>query len=83
VTFAARTSLPDREIPASGLATLNGLLAVVVPCPEVQADSLIFTQIMVAGGTPGLVWVSAISPGVSFTVVSVALNTSVISWMIL
>jgi hypothetical protein len=77
--------MPDRVgiNPARGRATLAGIANVVIPCPDVTADSLIFLTIVIPGGTIGVPWVSAIVPGVSFSVATIALGTSVISWMVI
>lgn len=65
-----------------GKATLNGLTVVTVPCPSITANSLVFTSLLVASGTLGVVVVSGITPGVGFGVVSVLLNASTIAWLV-
>lgn len=68
--------------PAVGRVTLNGITNVVVPCPSVTIDSVIFLTVIIPGGTIGTPWVSAIVPGVSFSVASIALASSTVAWMV-
>lgn len=68
--------------PERGKATLAGVSPVVVPSTTVQADSLIFLSNQLVVGLLGVCGVTAINPGVSFTITSVALNTSTIAWQV-
>lgn len=68
--------------PKMGKVVLNGITNVPVACPEVAADSLIFLTIIIPGGTIGVPWVSAINPGVGFSVASIALASSTVAWMV-
>lgn len=80
---AAMPFLPGGLVPLqSGTFTLNGLSAVVVPCPGILASSLVIPGLQLVSGTLGIFGISAITPGVSFTVVSVALNTSTVPYMV-
>jgi hypothetical protein len=66
-----------------GTLTLNGVTPVVVSTTAVTATSLIFLTVQSTGGTPsGIAWVSARSAGVSFSVVGIALDNSVVGWQI-
>lgn len=66
-----------------GTATLNGISAVTVPCPQVTATSIILVSIQSVSGTVGLFWVSGRTPGVSFSLTSVALNSSTVGWAVI
>jgi ABC-type nickel/cobalt efflux system permease component RcnA len=90
VSAALRDQLPPppaaatpNEITAKGTAVLNGITTVVVPCPQITANSLIFTSIMAGSGTLGVIQVVSRNPGVSFSVSSVALAASTIAWMVI
>lgn len=74
---------PPQWSPTRGTATLNGLSTVNVPAPDITAASLIFTGIKDPAGTLGAILITSKTPGVGFSVTSVLLNTSVMSWMIL
>lgn len=66
-----------------GTLTLNGATPVVVSTTAVSATSRIFLTAQSAnGGTPAFHYVSAQSAGVSFTVQGVALDTSIVAWLI-
>lgn len=69
--------------PPRGRATLNGLTAVPVACPSITATSLIFITIRVPVGSLGIVWVASITAGVGFSLGTIALNTSEVSWMVI
>lgn len=81
---SARSFMPDRVgmNGVSGRAVLNGINTVVIPCPEVTALSLINFWIDTANGTIGAVLPAGRTPGVSFSVTSVLLNTSTIGWLV-
>lgn len=67
-----------------GTATLNGATGVTVSTTKVTATSRIFLSIQSPGGTPaGVAYVSSRSAGVSFVIKGVALDTSVVAWMII
>jgi hypothetical protein len=80
-----RMTMPwvDSFDPPRGTAILNGLSNVNVPCPTIQANSLIFMSIIQVIGTVGVFFVSGITPGVGFSIASVALNVSKVSWLVL
>lgn len=66
-----------------GTLTLTGATPVVVSTTAVSATSRIFMTTQDAnGGTPTFCYVSARSAGVSFTVQGVALDTSIVAWLI-
>ena len=66
-----------------GTLTLNGATPVVVATTVITAASRIFMTTQSAnGGTPTFCYVSARSAGVSFTVQGVALDTSIVAWLI-
>lgn len=85
---ASRDIMPDQKGDAGqsilkGTATLNGLSTVNVPCPQVTAQSIILTSIQTPNGSVGLFWVSSRTPGTGFSLVSVALNSSVVGWAVM
>lgn len=56
---------------------------VVVPTTAVTANTRVFVSAQTAGGTPGIVAVSARSVGVSFTLTSSnAADTSTVAWLL-
>lgn len=65
-----------------GTLTANGATGVVVSTTAVTANSRVFLSITASAGTPAMVWVSARTAGTSFTVTSVAGNTSTVAWML-
>lgn len=65
-----------------GTVALNGVTEVLVNTTAVTATSRIFLELQTVGGTPAFYWVSSRVAGVSFGVVSVALNTSTLAWLI-
>jgi len=70
-------------IALTGKATLSGG-TVAVALPAVTANSLIFLTAQSPGGTLGAVYVSARTPGTSFTITSLnVLDTSVVAWMLI
>lgn len=85
MTALIRDEMPDYAgfTPIRGTAVLNGLSVVNVPCPSITANSLIFTQLLVSGGTLGVVVISSRTPSVGFAITSVLLNTSTIAWMVI
>lgn len=66
-----------------GTIALNGISAVSVPCPQVTAVSIILVSIQSISGTLGVFGVSGRTPGVGFTLVSVALNSSIVGWAVI
>lgn len=66
----------------AGTGTSNGTTGVVISTTAVTANSLIFIGYNAPAGTPAPVYVSAVSPGTSFTTKSSASDTSVFSWLI-
>jgi len=69
--------------PTMGTLTLNGTTGVVVSTSAVTATSRIFLTTQAPGGTPsGVHYVDSRSAGVSFTVKSVASDTSTVAWML-
>lgn len=88
MTTQLRDQLPPRPdapdvITARGTAVLNGISTVNVPCTQITAVSLIFTNTLVVGGVLGVVAISSRTPGVGFAVSSIALNTSTIAWCVM
>lgn len=67
----------------SGTYTLNGTTPVVVPNRFITPDSVIGRSLKTVGGTPGSSTITAISPGVSFTVTGTAGDTSTHNYKIL
>ncbi|CAM5698046.1 glycosyl hydrolase family 28-related protein [Streptomyces aurantiogriseus] len=66
-----------------GTLTLNGTTAVTVPTTAVTTTSRIFLTIQSPGGTPaGIAYVSARTPGTSFSVKGAAGDTSTVAWLI-
>lgn len=66
-----------------GVLTLNGATPVVVATTAVSATSRIFLTTQTVGGVPtGAQWVSARTPGTSFSVTGIAADTSVVAWVI-
>lgn len=66
-----------------GTLTLTGATPVVVSTTAVTATSRVFLTVQSVGGTPaGIMWVSARTPATSFSVTGIALDTSVVAWMI-
>lgn len=66
-----------------GTLTLTGVTPVVVSTTAVTASSRIFMTTQSAnGGTIGLYGISARSAGTSFSVTGVALDTSIVAWML-
>lgn len=68
-----------------GTATLNGLTPVVVACPFIADDSLVFLTNNSPGGTPGVpIEISASRiDGTSFSIRSTnALDSSIVAWMV-
>lgn len=58
--------------------------AATVPNSALTATSRVFVAVNIPGGTPGFLTVTNIIPGVSFDVISSsALDTSVISWLVI
>lgn len=67
-----------------GVAVLNGATGVVVATTAVTATSRIFMTQQQAGGTQsGVAFVVSRVAGTSFTIASVALDTSTVAWMIM
>ncbi len=66
-----------------GTATATGASAVTVSTTAVTANSLIFLTIQTPGGTPGAPYISAVTPGTSFSFKSVAGDTSTVGWVIM
>lgn len=66
----------------AGTLTANGTTAVTVSTTAVTANSLIFIGCNTPAGTPGAAYVSAVTPGTSFQVKSVASDTSTLAWFI-
>jgi hypothetical protein len=65
-----------------GTATLGAGGTVVVPQPQVAANTEIYLTEQTTGGTPGFVRVSARTPGTSFTILSSSgTDTSTVSWL--
>lgn len=85
MSAVSRDVMPDNPGVAitRGTAVLNGLSVVNISCPGITANSLIYTSLLVGGGTLGVVVISSRTPGVGFGVTSVLLNTSTIAWMVL
>ena len=67
----------------SGKLTLTGATPVVVSNTSVTANTRIFLTTNVVGGTPGFMWVSAVSAGVSFSVTGTAGDTSTVAWLLI
>ena len=67
----------------SGTLTLTGATPVVVATTAVTANSRIFLSTNTVGGTPAFCWVSARTAATSFSVTGVALDTSVVAWLII
>lgn len=67
----------------AGTLTANGTTAVTVSTTAVTANSLIFIGYNTPAGTPGAAYVSAVTPGTSFQVKSVASDTSTLAWFII
>lgn len=66
----------------AGTGVANGTTAVVISTTAVTANSLIFLGYNTPAGTPAPVYVSAVTPGTSFSVKSSASDTSTFAWMI-
>lgn len=67
-----------------GTLTLNGATPVVVANTSVTADTRIFLTAQAPGGTPsGIYYVSARTPATSFSVTSVALDTSTVAYLLI
>lgn len=69
--------------PTSGTLTANGTTGVTVSTTAVTANSLIFLEIQVPGGTPGTPYIFSRSAGTSFTVKSLVGDTSTVGWFII
>lgn len=67
----------------SGTFIANGATPVVVSAPGITANSTILFGLKTVGGTPAAIFETARTPGVGFTVNSVALNTSTYNWRII
>ena len=65
-----------------GTFTLTGGTTQAVPNTSITANSRIFLTAQVVGGTPGIIGVSARTPGTSFTVFCVATDTSTYAYEI-
>jgi len=66
-----------------GTLTLNGTTEVTVATTAVTANSRIFLSVQEPGGTPaGACYVSSRVAGTSFGVKGVALDTSIVAWLI-
>jgi hypothetical protein len=65
-----------------GTLTLNGINNVTTPCPGITANTIILLSIQVVVGVLGVYGVTSrdLVNG-TFTVTSVALNTSTIGWV--
>jgi hypothetical protein len=70
------------NVMAKGTGTLNGTTPVVITNALVAANDAILLTRLVSAGTPGHFGVGTITPGVSFTVVGTASDTSTFSWAI-
>lgn len=62
---------------------MNGLANIPVAVPTITANALIFVSILQLNGTIGVVLVSSITPGVGFTLTTIALNSSKVAWLVL
>ncbi len=90
VTFAgsvaSNVGLLVKEIPTEprmGTLVLNGATEVTVATTAVTATSRIFLTVQEPGGTPsGIVFVSSRVASTSFGVKGIALDTSVVAWII-
>jgi hypothetical protein len=73
-----------KTYPQCGTVTLNGATPVLVPDAGVTANSVILLCLKTAQGTPAPAGacVSAVVAGTSFSVVGVALDTSVYNYII-
>lgn len=70
--------------PTTGTAVLNGTTPVVIPTTFVSALSVILLTQQVAGGTQsGIAFVVSRIAGTSFTIASVAGDTSTVGWQII
>lgn len=84
-----RVSMPFPSVPPNllqgykGTAVLNGISAVPISCPGITATSIVLTSIMLVSGIVGVITVTGITPGVGFSVLSVALAASTIGWEVL
>jgi len=65
-----------------GTLTLTGATPVVVPNTSVTANTRIMAFTNAPGGTPGHFWVSARTPGTSFSVTGTAGDTSTVAWIL-
>ncbi len=66
-----------------GVATLNGATPVVVATTAVTAVSRIFTDVQDPnGGTPAFHYIASRVAATSFTLQGVALDTSIVAWLI-
>jgi hypothetical protein len=68
--------------PQMGVLTLTGLTAVTVSTTAVQSNSRIFLSVQAPSLTVGQPRVTARTAGTSFTVASIALDTSTIAWLL-
>lgn len=66
-----------------GTVTLNGVTPVAVSVPSLTAGSIVLVTIQVVAGLLGVVAVSSVTPGVGFSLLTVALGTSVVGWEVL
>ena len=67
--------------PSIGVVTLNGATPVAVPTTAADSSSFIFLSRKTAAGTPGAFSIDSVS-ATGFSVVSEALDTSVLNWWI-
>jgi len=66
----------------AGTFTLNGSTPVVVANNKVTANSVIDNTIKTVGGTPAARIITSVTPGVGFTVVGTAGDTSTYNYLI-
>lgn len=71
------------DLIGSGIATLNGIASIPVSCPGITATSKILFSIREPLGTVSIVWPSSVTPGTGFSLTSLALNTSTVSWVVI
>lgn len=82
--------MPDDEIGRvvapqmiRGVATLTGITAVPISVPQILDTSVVLIGVKTPRGTVGLMWTQNQVAGTGFQIVSVALNTSDVSWVVL